>query len=180
MSDDTSEQKTDRLVVRCPHCGARNVVEVAQHEGVCHDCRGYLRPDLDRPEAVCLCGSTRFKDEYREENQRLTMAGKVVLSVGLFGHADDVEFSDGEKQMLDVLHKRKIDIADRVHVINPGGYIGDSTEGEIKYARESDTPVTYYQQRECLDGHGWCPGPDTAPISGEPFGGKCSECALES
>lgn len=34
------------------------------------------------PEVVCLCGSTRFKSEYRTENARLTLGGKIVLSVG--------------------------------------------------------------------------------------------------
>lgn len=100
------------------------------------------------PEVVCLCGSTRFKDEYRAENQRLTMNGKIVLSVGLFGHADGIEFSDAQKKMLDELHKRKIDLADQVHVINPGGYIGDSTQSEIEYAEDTGTPVSYLEPLE--------------------------------
>lgn len=97
-------------------------------------------------EKVCLCGSTRFKDEYRAENRRLTMEGKIVLSVGLFGHADDIDFDDGEKEMLDELHKDKIDEADRVHVIDPGGYIGDSTMDEIRHANSQGMPVTYYSE----------------------------------
>lgn len=106
----------------------------------------------DDPEVVCLCGSTRFKDQYRAENRRLTMAGKIVLSVGLFGHADGHEFTDEEKEMLDVLHKRKIDLADRIHVINVGGYIGDSTQSEIEYARETGTKITYLEQPVATDG----------------------------
>lgn len=100
------------------------------------------------PEVVCLCGSTKFKDEFVEENERLTLEGKIVLTVGIFGHADDVEFDDDEKEMLDALHKRKIDLADRVHVIDVDGYIGDSTESEIEYAEERDIPVTYYESPE--------------------------------
>lgn len=106
----------------------------------------------EQPEIVCLCGSTRFKDEYRAENRRLTMQGKIVLSVGLFGHADNIDLSREEKEMLDELHKRKIDLADYVHVINPGGYIGDSTESEIKYAKEQGTPVSYLEQPVQTDG----------------------------
>lgn len=102
--------------------------------------------ETDIPEVVCLCGSTRFKDEYRAENRRLTMEGKIVLSVGLFGHADDVEFEEGDKEMLDTLHKRKIDLADRIHVINVDGYVGDSTESEIEYARETDTEITWFER----------------------------------
>ena len=98
----------------------------------------------ERPEVVCLCGSTRFKDEYLAEQRRLTMEGKIFLTVGLFGHADGISLSRGEKEMLDELHKRKIDLADRVHVIDVDGYVGESTRSEIAYAVRQGTPVTYY------------------------------------
>lgn len=97
----------------------------------------------DDPEIVCLCGSTRFKERFRSENERLTRAGKIVLTVGVFGHDDDVKLSNEEKEMLDELHKRKIDLADRVHILNVDGYVGDSTESEIEYARDTGTEVTF-------------------------------------
>ncbi len=105
-------------------------------------------PNVENPEVVCLCGSTRFKDEFESENQRLTLTGKIVLTVGVFGHADDIEFTDEDKEMLDALHKRKIDMADRIHVIDVDGYIGESTESEIKYAEERGIPVTRYSEME--------------------------------
>ena len=43
--------------------------------------------------------------------------------------------------MLDDIHKRKIDMADAIYVINRGGYIGESTKSEIKYALEHNKPV---------------------------------------
>ncbi|NIS34442.1 MAG: hypothetical protein GWN07_28000 [Actinobacteria bacterium] len=105
------------------------------------------RDDPAFPEVVCLCGSTRFKDAYRAENKRLTLEGKVVLSVAFFGHADDesVAISGEGKAQLDEVHKRKIDLADRVHVINVDGYVGDSTRSEIEYAQERGLPVTYLE-----------------------------------
>ena len=33
------------------------------------------------------------------------------------------------------MHKRKIDMADEIFVINVGGYIGESTRNEIAYAK---------------------------------------------
>ncbi len=99
---------------------------------------------MSRPEIVCLCGSTRFKEEFVAENRRLTLEGSAVLSVGLFGHHEPgFVWDDGIKTALDDLHKRKIDLADRVHVVNPGGYIGDSTREEIAYARKTVTIVTF-------------------------------------
>ena len=41
------------------------------------------------PEVVVLCGSTRFRDAFNEVNQRLTLEGKIVLSVGMFGSAPE-------------------------------------------------------------------------------------------
>jgi hypothetical protein len=109
---------------------------------------GHQIREAARPEIVTLCGSTRFKDAINAENARLTMAGHLVISLGVFGHTDmpDVDWTTGgsdAKRMLDDLHKRKIDLADRVHVVNPGGYIGESTRGEIAYAVEHGKPVTY-------------------------------------
>ena len=82
---------------------------------------------------ITLCGSTRFKEDFERVNRELTLAGNIVISVGCFGHAGDV-FSDEQKVMLDDIHKRKIDMADTIYVINKDGYIGSSTNSEIKYA----------------------------------------------
>lgn len=102
---------------------------------------------------ITLCGSTRFKEQFMEAQKRLTLEGNIVISVGLFGHAGDQEVWDGmdegtlskTKEMLDDMHKRKIDMADEIYVINVGGYIGDSTRSEIQYAEEHGKPVRYYQ-----------------------------------
>ena len=102
---------------------------------------------------VTLCGSTRFKEQFMEAQKRLTLEGNIVISVGLFGHAGDQEVWDGmdegtlskTKEMLDDMHKRKIDMADEIYVINVGGYIGDSTRSEIRYAEAHGKPVWYYQ-----------------------------------
>jgi hypothetical protein len=98
-----------------------------------------------KPTVVCLCGSTKFKGEFIAANFRETMAGKIVLTVGWFGHADGDVYTPTpeEKAALDELHKRKIDLADEVLVINPGGYIGQSTRSEIEYALAHDVPVRY-------------------------------------
>ena len=106
---------------------------------------GYLNPhthDLDgQVRIVTLCGSTRFKAEFEAVNRRETLAGRIVLAPGVFGHADGIELSAAEKAALDELHLRKIDLADRVIVVAPGGYIGDSTRREIAYAEAAGKPV---------------------------------------
>ena len=86
---------------------------------------------------ITLCGSTRFKEQSFEVQKRLTLEGNIVISVGLFGHSgDDEVWMEGTKEMLDDMHKRKIDMVDEIFVINVGGYIGSSTRSEIEYANE--------------------------------------------
>ena len=96
---------------------------------------------------ITLCGSTRFKDQFLEAQKRLTLAGNIVISVGLFGHSgDDEVWTKGTKEMLDDMHKRKIDMADGIYVINVGGYIGQSTRSEIEYAQSQGKTVEYLEE----------------------------------
>ena len=89
---------------------------------------------------VTLCGSTRFKDEFMEAQKRLTLEECIVISVGLFGHSGDNEVWENmdegtmtrTKEMLDDMHKRKIDMADEIYVINVGEKIGNRTHTEIE------------------------------------------------
>ena len=98
---------------------------------------------------ITLCGSTRFRDAFTEAQKRLTLEGNIVISVGLFGHAgDDEVWKPGTKEMLDDMHKRKIDMADEIYVINVGGYIGESTRSEIEYARRNGKAVRYLEEKE--------------------------------
>ena len=95
---------------------------------------------------ITLCGSTRFKDAFIESQERLTLDGNIVISVGLFGHSgDDEVWTPGTKEMLDDMHKRKIDMADEVFIINVGGYIGSSTQSEIEYAMKAGKQVRYLE-----------------------------------
>lgn len=98
------------------------------------------------PWVVCLCGSTRFKDVYVSENVRLTLEGKIVLSVGLFAGSGDA-MTEEEKQMLDALHLRKIDLADEVRVVNVNGYVGESTLREIDYANRLGKSVSFVEEK---------------------------------
>ncbi len=102
---------------------------------------------------ITLCGSTRFKNEFLEAQKRLTLEGNIVISVGLFGHSGDAEvwnnMDEGTlsktKDMSDDMHKRKIDMADGIFVINVGGYIGESTKSEIDYALAHGKTVDYLE-----------------------------------
>jgi len=92
---------------------------------------------------VCLCGSTKFKYEYRIVNRFMTIRGIAVLSVGGFHHSENYELTNQEKENVDELHKRKIDIADFIFVIDVDSYVGDSTKSEIEYGKANNVPIFY-------------------------------------
>ena len=97
---------------------------------------------------ITLCGSTKFKDAIMEAQKRLTLEGNIVISVGLFGHSgDDEVWTPGTKEMLDNMHRRKIDMADAIYVINVGGYIGESTRSEIEYARRNGKQIIFMEPK---------------------------------
>lgn len=105
----------------------------------------------DRPRIVCLCGSTRFYRDFTEANYAETMAGRIVLSVGFYPHAAAEMHGEGvgttpeQKEALDTLHLRKIDLADEVLVLNRDGYIGQSTARELAHARRAGKPVRFLE-----------------------------------
>ncbi len=101
-----------------------------------------------KPEIVCLCGSSRFADVAAVVAWGLEKQGIIVLGLRLLpawytksrGHVAEEE---GVAEILDELHLHKIDMADRVFVINLKGYIGERTCVEIQYAQEHNKPVGY-------------------------------------
>ena len=109
---------------------------------------------IGKYKVITLCGSTRFKEDFMREQKRLTLEGNIVISVGLFGHSGDNEVWENmdegtltkTKEMLDDMHKRKIDMADEIFVINKNGYIGTSTRSEIEYAISTNKKVNYMEE----------------------------------
>ena len=104
-----------------------------------------------KTKVVCLCGSTRFTSEMLIKQWELTKQGIIVLSWCALpdsyykgSHIGDIE---GVKEIVDEVHKRKIDLADEVLVINIDGYIGDSTRSEIEYAESVGVPVKYVENK---------------------------------
>ncbi|WP_427886940.1 hypothetical protein ACQHIV_28960 [Kribbella sp. GL6] len=101
-----------------------------------------------RPKIVCLCGSLRFSKELAAERTRLTLDLAIVLAP----EATDVPDLDPSLvQALGELHLRRIDLADEVRIVNPNGYIGETTRREIIYATTSGKPITYFHDHPTDD-----------------------------
>lgn len=97
---------------------------------------------------ITMCGSTKFKNEFIDAVKWLTLEGNIVISVGLFGHADGDKLTVAEKIRLDELHKGKIDLCDTIFVVDVKGYIGGSTKNEIDYALKNGKKVRYLSEEE--------------------------------
>lgn len=103
----------------------------------------------DKPRVVCLCGSTRFMEQFFRSGWDETLAGRIVLSVGVVVDAKPGAAHIGEelgiKDALDELHFRKIDLADEILVLNVDGYVGQSTQREIAYAIATGKNVRFLE-----------------------------------
>lgn len=112
----------------------------------------FVREKLDRPKIVTLCGSNQFVKEFYKHTLEETLKGNVVLSDDCnlrFVIEEDYNLDNEQigyiKEVLDELHKRKIDISDEILVLNVGGYIGDSTRSEIEYAKSLGKVIRYIE-----------------------------------
>lgn len=146
----------------CPDCGGRGYT-LSDPDGkqlMCQTCGGdglesairVLEAAGKKPKIICLCGSTRFTEQMLIKQWELTKQGNIVLSWcalpdSYFAGEDKNHIGDqeGVKQIVDEVHKRKIDLADEVFVINVDGYVGESTRSEIKYAIEHGKPIRWLE-----------------------------------
>ena len=131
-----------------PGGGERLVLPLTDH-GLMEDQQA---PESAEAKVITLCGSTKFEAEFAEVNQRLTMAGFVVISLGMFSLPDLPDYdwtadTSDLKGRLGGVHFQKIRMADEVYVVDPGGYVGESTRREIAYA-ESLGKLVRYLSRE--------------------------------
>ena len=84
----------------------------------------------------------KFKDDFLREQKRLTLEGNIVLAPNMF---ELENITSNIKSMLDEMHKRKIDLADEIFVINKNGYVGSSTKSEIEYAKKLGKKIVFME-----------------------------------
>lgn len=107
-----------------------------------------LYKQLNMTTIVCLCGSGRFKEAFEKAEYSETLAGKIVLTIGCNTKDIDRDPSLNKyKIMLDALHLRKIELADEVLILNVNGYIGESTQKELDYARRLGRTVRFLEDK---------------------------------
>lgn len=94
---------------------------------------------------ITLCGSIKFKNEFIKVQERLTLEGNIVFTPNFFNNIKKEEINEKTKNMLDEMHRQKIDMSDEIYVINLGGYIGESTKSEVEYAKSKGKKISYLE-----------------------------------
>lgn len=99
---------------------------------------------MNNRKVVTLCGSVRFWDKIQETYEKLELENEYVV-IGITPHVMSRDFTEYEENLLDELHRIKIDLSDSIFVVNVGGYIGKSTKAEIEYAKEQGKEILYLE-----------------------------------
>lgn len=99
------------------------------------------------PEIVVLAGSSRFKQAFEEEAERLALSGSIVLGKHIFKPGDDWPLDERQKDLIHAIQFRMCDLASRLHVVNVDAYLGNDTYNLIRYALRIDIPVTFREDR---------------------------------
>ena len=97
---------------------------------------------------ITLCGSARFERLFKATELALTLCGHAVFGLARYPSdegGDKDWYDEGTKAALDEAHKRKIDASDVVVVLNFCAYIGESTLGEVEYARARGKDVRFLE-----------------------------------
>lgn len=112
----------------------------------------YLRDVLPKTKVIVLCGSSRFVDVMAVTAWLLEKEeGAITMGLHLLPNwyckdkiPDHLAEHEGVAAKMDELHKRKIDMADEIFIINYNDYVGDSTMAEMTYAAEKNIPGRWF------------------------------------
>ncbi len=94
---------------------------------------------------ITMCGSLKFESEFKHWSEKLELDGNCVLSIIYPTIPDKDAYTPEQHEILDIMHKKRIDMSDAIFVINKNGYIGGSTKAEIEYAKEKNKEILFME-----------------------------------
>lgn len=93
---------------------------------------------------ITVCGSYKFKKEMIEITEKMALSGNCMLTPIELTKPNKEDYTEEEASMIDKMHKEKIKLSDAILVVDVDGYIGNSTKGEIEYAKSLNKEILYY------------------------------------
>ena len=97
---------------------------------------------------ITICGSMKFSKEMMKISEELELKEGYAVIQCVYS-IDGQKYEGFDAEMLDKIHRKKIDISDAIYVVNIGGYIGDSTKGEIEYAKSIGKEILFLEALDC-------------------------------
>ncbi len=93
---------------------------------------------------ITVCGSYKFKKEMMEITEKMTLEGNCMLTPIELSRENKETYTEDEALTIGKMHKEKIKLSDAILVVNVNGYIGNSTNSEIEYAKSLNKEILYY------------------------------------
>ena len=93
---------------------------------------------------ITICGSMRFSKEMMKIAEELELKDGYAVIQCVY-NVDGQKYEGIDANILDKIHRKKIDISDAIYVVNIDGYIGNSTRNEIEYAKNNGKEVIYHE-----------------------------------
>ena len=94
---------------------------------------------------ITVCGSLKFENDIKYWAERLTLEGNCVLSIIYPISTDLSVYTPDQRKIFAIAHYQRIDMSDAIFVINKNGYIGNSTQKEIEYAKARGKEVIFLE-----------------------------------
>ena len=93
---------------------------------------------------VTVCGSMRFQKEMIKVAEELESKNGYCVLQPVYNSGGNF-LSEDALTRLAKAHYKKIDLSDAIFVVNVGGYIGQSTTEEIRYAEKHGKEIMYLE-----------------------------------
>lgn len=94
---------------------------------------------------ITICGSLKFEEDIKYRAEKLTLEGYCVLSIIYPVMADIKTYTSEQRERFAKAHRKRIDLSDAIFVVNKNGYIGDSTQKEIEYAKAKGKEIIFLE-----------------------------------
>ena len=99
----------------------------------------------DPAKIVCLIGSLKFQSDFQSAARALSLKGCIVLAPHVYLNGNSVGIDLEEQELLHEMSLKRIDMADRVLVINPNNRIPESVRDQIEYAESLGKIISYLE-----------------------------------
>lgn len=106
---------------------------------------------MPKPKIICMVGSSKFCDVMAVCGWLIERdEGKIVVGLHLLPNwypnvpADHLAEAEGVVVRMNDLHRRKIDIADEIFVVNFENYIGEDSIKEVEYTEKCGKKIRWF------------------------------------